>query len=214
MENVDSEVAALLVAWGRLDRFKLHAVRDVQTRRGGRLHRLVVEMGFVDEAAATEALAQVLSLKQMSLQNRDPDPRAIALIDAGFCRQYTLLPFAIHGDSIALVMADPSDEAVLAEARSQTGRSIHPLVGAPSEIAHQIECHYSQQGSALPVRPPLPSEAELSQGTAASGVLTIEQRLERIFQNQKKSARIISGLTKLLVEKGLFSNEELSRQQR
>jgi hypothetical protein len=40
--------------------------------------------------------------------------------------------------------------------------------------------------------------------------LTIEQRMERIADNQQKAARIIKALIKLCIEKGFFGAEEFN----
>lgn len=64
----------------------------------------------------------------------------------------------------------------------------------------------------------LPSPRATSQVPAAAGLnieamapaLTIEQRMDRIADNQQKAARIIKALVKLCIDKGFFAAEEFN----
>ncbi len=62
---------------------------------------------------------------------------------------------------------------------------------------------------------PIPARAPGARARpVAEPELTVEQRLERIADNQRKATRIIKALASLCIEKGLFSGEEFANKRK
>jgi len=122
-------------------------------------------------------------------------------------------PFA-SGAGIDLSLSD--EEAEAEEEFKVTDMSGHTLVkhtgevrqegSAAAKLAAQLAI---ETGGTAPIAAQ-PDLAVQAQGPA----LTIEQRLERIAQNQEKAARIIKALVKICIEKGFFSAEEFGQGRR
>ena len=100
-----------------------------------------VELGFVQESAALQALADELGLEYVDLRETDLDLTALEGFPQKLIYRQSLFPIGFEDESIIVATSDPLDLYPLDEASAATGRNIIPVVAQREEIARLMNRH-------------------------------------------------------------------------
>ncbi len=93
-----------------------------QQKTGLRLGELLVNWGWVDSAAISQALAEQYDLEFVDIDAAEFDPEAIKLLSAKDARHYDAIPIRFLSDGRLLVgVADPTDVGACDELRTKLG---------------------------------------------------------------------------------------------
>jgi hypothetical protein len=125
-----------------IDELQLKSALGRQAQWGGRLPRILVDMGMVNEEVMTEALSRALSVPVHHLGNVVKDPAALSRIDETTCTEQGVFPLQLKERSLVLAMADPTDIATIDGLQAKLGVRITPVLAAESEITAAIARHY------------------------------------------------------------------------
>jgi type IV pilus assembly protein PilB len=117
------------------------ALLQLPGRLGYRLGRLLVERGAITDAALARVLADQHGVPTADLRVATPSAEALAAVDEDVARRLNLVPIDFEGDTLRVVVADPTPEAV-AEATAAIGRAISVSVAPPEDIASAIGANY------------------------------------------------------------------------
>ena len=124
-----------LVAAGLATREDIEmALLQLPGRLGSRLGRLMVERGAITDDVLARVLADQHGVPTADLRVATPSAEALAAVDEQVARRLTLIPIDIDGDTLRVVVADPTPEAV-AEASAAIGRPISVSVATPQDIS-------------------------------------------------------------------------------
>src|SRR5512144_1333042 len=133
--EVDEAVVDLLTRRGKLDEAGVQRAKRIQPDGGEHLHSLLIKLGLVSERDVAEAVAQVLSMPLVMLQDFPDQPLLDGALSLKFLKDSRILPMAQAGEAIVLAMA--------------TGRPVQRRVAIPADIEKAQERLYGRTGSAL-----------------------------------------------------------------
>ena len=105
---------------------RLRGALSHQRKIGLRLGDTLLQLGLVTEAQVRHALCTQLNVPFLDLEHFIPDPShgLDRLIGRTYARKHRLVPVAKTGDSLTVVMDDPTNEAVVKELEALTGYTI------------------------------------------------------------------------------------------
>jgi len=168
-----SRVGDILLRAGVLDEMQLRSALARHDQWGGRLAKVVADMGLADEDRLVDAIAQAMKMPRKQIGG-SKDPGALAKLDAAFCEQYGVFPVQLNnnGKSLTLAMADPTDLEVMDKAAGRARSRVIPVVASESEIMSAIaRCYRGEEG-----RAPQPSRAR--QAAAPADASAEEEELK------------------------------------
>jgi hypothetical protein len=234
------KIADILVAAKLLDQQAAQSALQQHQQWGGRLSRLVVELGLATEDEVTNALAKGLGVPRADFSTVDPLARA--RVDVGLAEQHAVFPLALRDGNrtLVLAMADPTDVVAIDAVAARASLRVVPALAGETELSNAILRHYRnlepqggagwfEPGTGLGSDPGVqtlelvgvrvtgevggrPEAPPTPPPTPATGELTAaEQELvARIQQTQRKSAAALQALFELLIEKRLVKPGELA----
>ena len=144
-------IGDLLLAKGLISADQLRIAAIEQTARNEPLGRILVRLGFLDEATLRGALSEALAHASVDLDNAIPDPEALALVPLPVARRYQVVPLAFHAGSgrLQIATADPHDLVMLDQLAAHVARPVllDPLLAGEAEIARAIDGFYGLEHS-------------------------------------------------------------------
>jgi type IV pilus assembly protein PilB len=128
-------------------------LRDAQ--RGGPhkfLGQRLVERGALDERNLAWMLARQHQLDYVDLREFSPEPAATKLMQEATARQLTAIPLALHGESLMVAVAFPT-QTTMTHLREALNRPLVVRVAAQSDIMRAINnCYRALTGVSSQVR--------------------------------------------------------------
>ena len=149
--NAALPIGQTLLAAGLIGEDQLRIALHEQTTRRQPLGRVLVELGFVSEAALRETLAARSGLPCVDLSCALADPDAIARVPQALARRHRLLPLQYDAARHRLIvaMADAHDIVALDRLRSELGPDVHIelRLAGDGELGRAIDQHYGEASS-------------------------------------------------------------------
>ncbi len=146
---VGDEVSDYLIESGRLKPADLKRAVAFREQNGGDLITLLVRLGLVSERDVAEAEADLLDLPLTAMADFPDKAPDISKLSLRYMKQNLLLPVAVTGSDMVVVMANPRDNYALKAMAMASGKTIIPQVGVASEIENGIEKLYGGGRSAM-----------------------------------------------------------------
>lgn len=142
-----NRIGDILVKARVIDELQLRSATAQQDQWGGRISRIVAELGLANEDVITSAIAQGLNMQRVSLGNISKDPGALAKVDVTLAEQKGVFPVSLkdNGKTLVLAMADPTDLSTIDQVAAKSRARIVPMVAGEYEIEHAILRHYRNQ---------------------------------------------------------------------
>ena len=138
-----NRIGEILVKARVIDEMQLRSALAQHDQWGGRLSRIIGDMGLAAEETITQAIAQGMGMQRVQLGTAK-DPGALARLDVGFAEQKGVFPVALrdNGKTLVLAMADPSDLQTIDQVAARSRTRVIPMVASDREIEHAIQRHY------------------------------------------------------------------------
>ncbi len=136
----------MLVQAEMINREQLDEALKYQVIYGGKLGTNLIELGYLDEDDIAKFLSNKLGTKFVphdALTNIPPEVLHILPID--IIEKYKVIPIALSGKRLTLVMSDPTDFAAIDEISFSTGYSIVPVVTPEISLVSALERYYKIQ---------------------------------------------------------------------
>jgi hypothetical protein len=113
--GADARIGTVLVQAGLIDELQLRSAQSHQQKWGGRMARILVELGFTREDRLADALSAAFGAPRVKLATLSPDRDALGKLDAAFCEQRNVFPCAVRENGKVLFVAvdDPTDLELL-----------------------------------------------------------------------------------------------------
>lgn len=121
---------------------QLESALKIQRREGGKLNEILVSQNYINPEDLAGALSVHLNLPFISLQRHKVQPSALRLIPEEIARKHTLIPLDVVGDSIVVVMADPTDVQTVQDIKTQVKMKVEVALGISSDIKQAIDLNY------------------------------------------------------------------------
>ena len=125
---------------------QLEVARAEQQRTGGKLGRILIGLGFTDEATISTALGLQTGVQQVDLGQDRSTPEALALIPEEVALEHELLPLRIEGDSLVIAMANPTDIVAIDKIQRLTLLFVRVVAAPRTQIRRAIGRTYVQSG--------------------------------------------------------------------
>ena len=190
-----SRLSDILLARGALDNRTLDRARRVAADTGGRLDRVLTQLGMVSERDLAEALAELVGSVLISPADYPEAPLFVDRLKPKFLHKARALPIADTPDNVILAMADPLDGFVSGSIAAALGRPVAIAVAVPIEFEAAFNRLYP--------------ESESGQGGAHSGDIVTdaepsEEDTERLkdLASEAPVIRLVNQLIARAVETG------------
>jgi hypothetical protein len=222
MKKEKKKVGELLMEAGLIDDLQLKSSLAYQEQWGGRLGSILLRKGFVSEKELAVVISEQCGMPCISLGETEmPSDEILNMVKADIARKFGIFPLGIEGKMLAVAVSDPTDLEMLDDLSFTLGMRIKPVLAIDSEITRAIETNYEGNytrgrfvieatgttGKNAPVFSPRSGELEEKIETIPAkesrGPLPAKSGTE---VSQKT---VIESVIDLLVDKGVFTKEEL-----
>jgi hypothetical protein len=142
-----NRIGELLVKARVIDELQLRSALARHDQWGGRLSRVITDMGLATEETVLNAIAQGTGTTRMHLGNITRDPGALVKVDVTTCENKGIFPVALkdNGKTLVLAMADPTDLNTVDQIAARARARVVVVVASDREIDHAILRHYRGQ---------------------------------------------------------------------
>jgi hypothetical protein len=149
-----NRIGELLVKARVIDELQLRSALARHDQWGGRLSRIISDMGIANEETLINAIAQATGTHRMHLGNMPKDPGALAKVEVSFAEQKGIFPVALkdNGKTLVLAMSDPTDLNTVDQVAAKSRARVVVVVAGDQEIEHAILRHYRGQEPVMSTR--------------------------------------------------------------
>jgi hypothetical protein len=144
MSNPLPDFTAVLLRRGVLTSLQLEEARHAQRQTGGRLEDVLVRLGHATPVSVAEAVAAAYGVPFIDLTEVTIPQAVIELIPESVARENTVLPLALTGSALLVVMSDPGDRDVCQKLCFILNKDIRPVVAPRHQIIDAINRYYGQ----------------------------------------------------------------------
>jgi len=165
-----NRIGEILVKARVIDEMQLRSALAQHDQWGGRLTRIIADMGIAKEDTLTEAIAQGLGMQRVQLGTAK-DVGALAKLDVGLAEQKGVFPVSLrdNGKTLVLAMADPTDLQTIDQVAARSRTRVIPVVAGDREIQNAILRHYrNQDPSVTHSSHSAPSRSSSASGSSSS----------------------------------------------
>jgi general secretion pathway protein E len=135
-----------LINSGALDQRTLERARRVASETGGRLDRVLTQLGLISERALAEALAQLVGAAIVTPADYPDTALYVDQLKAKFLRMAHALPIAERDNGAVLAMVDPLDVFTRNAVAAAIGRPVTAAVAVPIELEAALDRLYAEPG--------------------------------------------------------------------
>jgi hypothetical protein len=149
-----NRIGELLVKARIIDELQLRSALARHDQWGGRLSRVITDMGIANEETVIKAIAQATGMPRLHLGNITRDPGALAKVDVTLAEQKGVFPVALKdsGKTLVLAMSDPTDLNTVDQVVARSRTRVVVVVASDREIEQAILRHYRGQEPAMSSR--------------------------------------------------------------
>jgi len=141
----------ILIEQGVLKEAQLKQALDLQKTDRRLIGEILVSKEFVSEEDVVIALAKQLNYRYLPVGNFTVNKEALKRLPSNTAFALTCLPVDLVGNTLMVVMADPSSENALQQIAEASQCQVQAFVGTVSEIENAIGKNYNV---------PIPSETK------------------------------------------------------
>lgn len=199
------KLGEMLVEAGLIDNIQLQAALGHQRQWGGKLGEIIIEMGFINEHTLADFFEAHLNIPCLDLSDFEIPENVRGLLKDELIKKYGIIPIAYENKVITIAMTDPSDIKTIDELQFATGYKIRPILVFSQDAKKLIQRYFGNEvveGQRHKINVP-----DIKEGKGFE-IIRDETKLAPV----KKEVTIknyLDALTKLLVEKGLITKDEL-----
>ena len=124
---------------------QLETALSHQKTTGLRLGEMLISLNYITEESMRQALCKHLNIPFIDLEKVAIDPGLRKLINKSYAKNNLVVPIAIIGKTITLVMDDPTNTSVVKELRSSTGLTINVATSTSSQIYQAFAKLYDEE---------------------------------------------------------------------
>jgi len=139
-----AQLGSALIESGAIDPRTLERARRVAAETGGRLDRVLTQLGLISERGLAEALAQLVSAPLVAPSDYPEEALFVDRLRPKFLRKAHSLPIADSGGRAVLAMVDPLDVFTRNAVAAALGRPVAVAVAVPIELEAALDRLYSE----------------------------------------------------------------------
>ena len=143
MNAPKDKLVAILLEKGLIDESQVKDTLEIQKKDGGRLSKILVKNGFIEEKKMMGALGEHLGIPPIDLGKLKLDPEVVEVIPQNICEFYNLIPVAKIGNALSVAMADPLNVFAIDDIKLTTGMDIVPTIATETDIQETLKNYYT-----------------------------------------------------------------------
>lgn len=132
----------VLIEIGLISPGQLESALKIQQKQGQDLGEVLLQQSLITPDKLAMGLSIFLNMPLIDLKRHTVQPRALRLIGEEIARKYTVIPLDVVGDSLVVVMADPTDIRVIEDLQARSKMRVEPSLGVSSDIQEAINLNY------------------------------------------------------------------------
>ncbi|WP_323991671.1 GspE/PulE family protein [Nguyenibacter sp. L1] len=189
-------LAGLLVERGRCDPRAIERARRAAEQGGGRLDRILLQLGLVSEREMAQSYAELLGIPLVPPERYPEEPVLADRLGARFLRDVHAVPLAVRDGVLSLALHDPLDGFTPASVAAATGLRVACLVGVPIELEAALDRLYprAEDDTVVPEDhdAPLEDDAERLKDLASEApvIRLVNQIVSRAVETQASDIHI------------------------
>jgi type IV pilus assembly protein PilB len=145
----DMKIGEQLLRNGLVTREQLDHALELQKDLGGRLGKILLKMGVVQEGQLLRHLARQLEVELYDLQSHAVPFKLLSIIPYRVMRERKVVPVSLRDDLLILAMVDPQDCDTIEDVRFETGRKVKAVLASEREIDRVLSELTSPQNESL-----------------------------------------------------------------
>ena len=218
MGRTRKRLGELLLEAGLIDDAQLSAALAQQRDWGGRIGTIFVRKGYVTEAAIISVIEQQTGMTCMPLEEfRKPGEDLLRLVREETARKFCVFPVGFDGRTLVVATPDPTDLKMLDDLGFVLGVRIKTVLALESDVFTAIDHFYDPRSSVGTLhrktegeqQKPSPFETEF-EIIHSHDQPSVVDRIAKEAEARPVDSSVLGGLIDLLVQKGVFSREELA----
>ncbi len=115
-----------------------------QKKRGGRLSRILIEMGAIGDKELVALLSENLGIPPVDLSRFEIDPNLSKIVSREIALHYEIVPISKIGNTLTVAMADPLNLFAADEIKALTGLDIRPTIATERDIDEALRKLYGE----------------------------------------------------------------------
>jgi len=143
MASVKEKLGTILLGKGLITESQLNEALEIQKAEGGKLAKILVSKGFVEERKLMGTLGEHLGIPPIDLNKVKLEPEVVELIPRNVCDFYHVIPIAKIGNALSVAMADPLNLFATDDIKLMTGMEIVPVISTETDIKEILSNYYS-----------------------------------------------------------------------
>lgn len=149
-----AKVRDLLLNAGLVDEYQMRAALGRLEQWGGRLPKVLADMGMLTEETSAQVLAGALRMPMQGLGTVVRDGAALSRLDMHFCEEHAVFPISLNTrtHTLTLAMADPTELDVVDLVAARVNARVSVVVATESQILAAIGRHYRGEEPAMTQR--------------------------------------------------------------
>lgn len=152
---------------------QLQEALRIQHGQSRLLGQILVDMGWVNEQEVCRAVAELLHIKFIDVENALITQEVVQLAPEELAARRNILPLFIQDKTLYLAMENPLDVEAIQRIEFQTGMQVRPMIAPPTQLRETIRKHYDVEeyiGSMLEHVEEAPVSVETSAESLDDGV--------------------------------------------
>ncbi|MFO0878769.1 MAG: GspE/PulE family protein [Gemmataceae bacterium] len=134
----------LLVKKQILSADQLEEARGVASQTGAKLADALVKLGYASTEQVMGAVAEFNGIQFIDLTDITIPPAVVEQVPESVARENVVLPLAIEGPVIKVILDDPTDVAKMEKLQFILNKQITPVLAPREQIVEAINRHYGQ----------------------------------------------------------------------
>jgi MSHA biogenesis protein MshE len=148
---------------------QLRVALEGQARRGRRLGRVLVELGFLNDEQVAQALSRQLNLRYVDLTQQNFDEKVVVKLPETAARRFRAIALEERGTAMLVGMADPTDLFAYDELTRILKKDVEVVVVGEAHVLQALDQVYRRTGEISGIAKEL--EEDLGEGVIDFGAL-------------------------------------------
>ncbi|MDP3787656.1 MAG: ATPase, T2SS/T4P/T4SS family [Candidatus Omnitrophota bacterium] len=142
MVSLKERLTELLINNKLITQEQLNQALDIQSKKGGKLSDIIVDLKFIKEHELISVLSEGLGVPLIDLKRFKIEYEIAKIVPIDIARRYQIIPISKMGDTITLAMTDPLNIFAIDHVGALTGYKINPIISPSEDILQAIELYY------------------------------------------------------------------------
>lgn len=134
----------MLIEANKITHDQLNRALSEQKKKGEKIGKVLVEMGFIEEETLLKFLSWQLNVPVIDLSTVQIDKELIGLIPEDVLKKYKIMPVSKEFKVLSLAMVDPIDITVIDEVIRITRLEVEPIICTESDLDQTLNKIFSK----------------------------------------------------------------------